>query len=331
MSQDIWSGVGPRQGQFAFIIHPKEAKVKVLHVDGDLIKRLGPSPTSSHWFLKHHDLRPFYSAYFREWPVRLTDNTGELPEPVGWRKGYAPNFPQPLEGEVFTPSNPAHHPYNEATLQALVDMCGTELIIRLDATVWFLQEKKLKEDVQSALTEFRDSLRASFRRFEQIRYDLAPHCVTFDHDNIGESIKALCALDFGETRYHSNDDEGYAVVSVTKGKLADYLSGYLNVLAAHAKDTYLENPETFAEPARERFEALWAFDALHERGGMSHPPKGFIYRPHGPNSPNEVLLELPTSNLIGWIFGDMYSLVLTIAREDLAAGNLDNVMVDITN
>lgn len=64
---------------------------------------------------------------------------------------------------------------------------------------------------------------------------------------------------------------------------------------------------------------------------MSHPPKGFIYTPYGPSSPNEVLLELPTSDLLGWIWGDAYSVVLIIARNDLANGKFDNIIVDITN
>ena len=64
---------------------------------------------------------------------------------------------------------------------------------------------------------------------------------------------------------------------------------------------------------------------------MSNPPLGFIYRPHGQSTPNEVILELQTSDLIGWIWGDIYSVVLTIARKDLAKGRYDNIMVDITN
>ena len=62
-----------------------------------------------------------------------------------------------------------------------------------------------------------------------------------------------------------------------------------------ARYTYLETPDLLSPEPIARFETRWQFDALHEQGGMSHPPRGFIYTPFGPASPNEVLLELPTS------------------------------------
>jgi uncharacterized protein YwqG len=48
-------------------------------------------------------------------------------------------------------------------------------------------------------------------------------------------------------------------------------------------------------------------------------------------SPNEVLLEIQTSNLVGWIWGDCYSIVLLIEREALRRGDFSNVAFDISN
>ena len=64
---------------------------------------------------------------------------------------------------------------------------------------------------------------------------------------------------------------------------------------------------------------------------MGHAPMGHIYTEHGPDSPNEVLLELPTSKLMGWIWGDCYSLVLLIDRERLRRGDFSAIQFDITN
>ena len=64
---------------------------------------------------------------------------------------------------------------------------------------------------------------------------------------------------------------------------------------------------------------------------MGHAPVGHIYTPHGPDSPNEVLLEIHTSNITGLIWGDCYSLVLLIDRQALRRGDFSKVTFDITN
>ena len=61
------------------------------------------------------------------------------------------------------------------------------------------------------------------------------------------------------------------------------------------------------------------------------PPLGHLYTPHGPSTENAVLLELPTSDLVNWIWGDVYSIVLFINRDALARGDFDRVTAEITN
>ena len=78
-------------------------------------------------------------------------------------------------------------------------------------------------------------------------------------------------------------------------------------------------------------EVIWQFDALHERGAMGNAPAGHVYTPHGPATPNVVLLELRTSSMVGWMWGDTYSIVLFINRNELAKGKFDNVTYEITN
>ena len=60
-------------------------------------------------------------------------------------------------------------------------------------------------------------------------------------------------------------------------------------------------------------------------------PVGHLYTPFGPGTENEVLLELRTSDLLGWCWGDMYTVVLFVARNDLAAGRFDRISAEITN
>ena len=94
---------------------------------------------------------------------------------------------------------------------------------------------------------------------------------------------------------------------------------------------YLENPAALPGPLRARLERDWGYAALHERAILGRAPEGFIYTPHGPDTPNEVLLELPSSSLVGWSWGDNYSLVVLIARDDLKRGDFSRLLFDITN
>lgn len=329
--QNIWSGVGPRQGHFAFFIHPTKLAAKVLHVDGKLEKRSGPSPVDSHWWRNHYDKTAPVSTHFPEWPVQLDGCVGALPEPAGWQKGKAPGFPKPIEAGTFDLTNRAHHPFDERTLGLLIECIENELNARQASVSKFLEDKKLKDDVALALKGLLTTVQSSSTEFLKIKDDLAPYTANFEHQNVEPYLHALDGLMSGHTVYRKDDEDGYADVGIAHAKLIKYAGGFLRLLERYAKYAYIDAPEKLSPEAKSVFEARWAFDAVHERGGMSHPPHGFIYTPHGPSTPNEVLLELPTSDLIGWIWGDLYSVVLTIARDDLANDKFDNITVDITN
>ena len=329
--QNIWSGVGPRQGHFAFFIHSTELAAKVLHIDGKLEKRSGPSPVGAQWWRDHDDKFPPVSTHFPEWPVQLGRCFGALPEPAGWQKGKAPGFPKPNEAQIFDLTNRAHHPFDERTLGLLIECIENELNARQASLSKFLENKKLKDDVAQAMKGLLTTVQSSSTEFLKIKDDLAPYTANFDHQNVEPYLHALDGLASGHTVYRKDDEEGCADVEVAHGKLIKYAGGFLHLLERHARYAYIDNPEKLSPDAKAGFETRWAFDAVHEKGGMSHPPHGFMYTPHGPSTPNEVLLELPTSDLIGWIWGDTYSVVLTIARDDLANGKFDNITVDITN
>ena len=62
---------------------------------------------------------------------------------------------------------------------------------------------------------------------------------------------------------------------------------------------------------------------------MGHIPFKYVHAfdPH-----TEVtLLELPSSGLMSWMFGDVDNLVLTMKKTDLAAGNFGAVKVQVSN
>ncbi len=336
--QKIWSGVGPRSGQLAFFILPERAEVKVLHVDGPLVLREGPSPVAAHWYRKHRNAETT-RTHFPEWPVKLTQHVGELPSPNGWRKGCAPDFPDPYKDEGLNLADPAHHPFSEATLEILISGASRAFEERLALMAQFLETKKLKDDTREALMAMQVEVQNSRTHFLKLADNLALSRQTFKRNAVAPHIEAFENLLIGNVFYQRDDEAGCATIEVSPAKLtasyadnrSGFASGYLRQHLQKAKEVYLEAPEQLPHEVRARIEKIIAYEASYECGGMSHPPKGFIYTSHGPASPNEVLLELPTSDLIGWIWGDMYSLVLTIARDDLAKGRFDDIIVDITN
>jgi len=339
LPQNIWSGVGPRTGSIAVFIHPDMAAVKVLHVEGDLLRRKGVSPAQTRWFRNSFGETPKTGAHFPQWPVALEEHVGALPAPSGYPSGTAPGFPDPFENERLRLSHPAYQPFDTESLAFLLEHAEEELTRRMASISAFLTDKKLKDDTRDALVDLEQKVSQSRATFEEIKKELLPCLQTFNLNTVSARMPAFDQLDVGNLRYQTNDADGYAVIEVQDAKLTDpfeendlrfsYL--YLHRLKTAAMTAYLDDPASLSPEARDRFETMWSFEALHDRGGMSHPPKGFIYTPYGPSSPNEILLELPTSDLLGWIWGDMYSIVLAIPRDDLAKGDFGSVIADITN
>ena len=107
--------------------------------------------------------------------------------------------------------------------------------------------------------------------------------------------------------------------------------GYTSRLYWQSVHAYTKDPASLPPALRERMERIWLHETQGFHGAMGHAPAGHIYTPHGPDTDTEVLLELPTSRMQGWIWGDAYSTVLLIKRKALSQGNFADIAVDITN
>lgn len=77
---------------------------------------------------------------------------------------------------------------------------------------------------------------------------------------------------------------------------------------------------------RSYFEAIWQDLAAYQMAGMGHVP--FRTVAFDPES-DVTLLELPSSELMGWSFGDVDNLVLSIKRTTLAAGRFTGLKVSV--
>ncbi len=338
LPRNIWSGLGPRKGWLAIFLHAdetahaKETAPTVLHVDGQLKWREGPGQADAVWFRPR---RSPVQAHSPRWPIMITEHVGQPPPPTGWRKGKAPGLPDPRKAQTPDLSDAAFHPFSEATLAALLNAIEGQLSLgRKHIDV--LLTRKHRDGGRTELDGMLLQASTSIGQFSRIRDLLTPFTKDFQRGPVQDLVTQLADIPFCYAHYLKDDEDGYAVFNSSTLRLCDKPVGqwwhmYADQLYRHAVCAYTRSPEMLHPELRARMEMVWQFDALHERGAMGHAPVGHVYTPHGPTTKNVVLLELRTSDMVGWMWGDTYSIVLFIGRNDLARGNFRNVTFEITN
>ena len=96
-----------------------------------------------------------------------------------------------------------------------------------------------------------------------------------------------------------------------------------------AKHAYARDPDSLPAEVRSDCEQLWKDMAAHDMGGMGHVPWNYV--DEFDERDDVTLIELPSSSLMNWRFGDVYSLVITMTKADLAAGAFDRVKMQVSN
>ncbi|MFA5122490.1 DUF1963 domain-containing protein [Zavarzinia sp.] len=337
---DLWGGLGPRHGWLAVFFHPDDVICRVLHVDGAVQTREGPPQKDASWFQP----RPSQAGgpvpdYSPRWPIVATCRTGDLPPHLMRRKGYVPDCPDPREAEIPDLTDPAYQPFDAATLTALLEAVGKD-IDKDRRTILALLAKTLRDGDRTTLFRMQDASRDAATQFAAIRAELSPFEQRFDLTEVRRRVPLIAALPAFRVTYQDNDKEGYAALDLATRTIAAALKegrrplwyfDYRAQLHRDAIHAYTRRPEALPEALRAHMEAIWRFDALHEQAGMGHAPCRHLYTPYGQDTPNELLLELPSSELVGWAWGDLYSIALFIDRGDLARGNFDDVTCEISN
>lgn len=96
-----------------------------------------------------------------------------------------------------------------------------------------------------------------------------------------------------------------------------------------AKPIYLHDPGVLPAALVADCEKVWSAEAAREIGGMGHVPWGYVHE--FDDDTDVTLIELPSSYLVGWMFGDVYSLVITVKKDDLSRNDFSRPLVQITN
>lgn len=96
-----------------------------------------------------------------------------------------------------------------------------------------------------------------------------------------------------------------------------------------AKHAYCKAQESLPPVIRSHYERTWKDVAAHEMAGMGHVPFNYVHQ--FDEQTDVTLIELPTSGLMSWMFGDVDNLVVTMKKADLAAGNFTALTVQVSN
>lgn len=332
LPKPIWSGVGPRDGHLVFFKHPNRCAASVLHVKGDLAPRSADVPMpDSLWTGAPAPSLP----YFNKFPVTVIEHIGQMPEPVGWMPGRSSLVQHPFGGdnETLDLTSPLHQPFDEVSLDLLIAFLSDAIDMRLRQCAIQL-EKDPFEEARVKLLSIQNEANNTRQVFDEAAHDVKQG--PFDLEKVTAFLDKVIALPLTHFDLKRGSDNKVVDLDLTDMALVDpqkskWVGQYLSAHDVRLFARFVHDSNALPARLRDRIAQICEFRAAHESGGMSHSPHSFIYTPHGRSSQNEVLLELPSSHLNGWMWGDVRSLVFLIDREALKLGRFDEIKVDITN
>lgn len=287
----LWQGAGPRRGSMAFFraaSHEGGAlPVRVLHVEGPLTPCSPPDGQG---------LRP-------RWPLRVQTADRDVAS-VGSHNCAEPDWGVLHDVDL---ASPGYQPFDWTSAEMLLGRMDTLVatcVKRFDTTACNAETAHLLQ-TSEGLAQLRAALQA-------IRSDRQ----AFDEEARDTLQQGLAALSLpGGPSIDGASVARPLPMSRHRGAAQAYFASF----ERHCRQIYAENPDRLPAEQRALFEPFWAHNARHETGCIGAAE--FI----APAETGEVelLLELPSSELLGWMFGEGRALRIYVAPDDLKKGMLD--------
>lgn len=358
--------IHPRDGDAA-LVHVHEAGEPV---DPPHPVDPGGSFFAPYGGLRFGDLMPFTRAAFPEWPVDLVavrPGDADPRDPEG-EDGDGPGLRLYRLG--YDIADPAFHPFDWPSMLAMVDILAMRIDrywkevdgpSPIDTQLASVERRLIKHDggekdalgreglvnMRASLEQLRDAAAAAraanhvarFRAEEiiEIVRDSATK-MAFTATDAAAVMEALQAIEWVKVLRKKDPQErpGAELIESLTLPLTQHhpdaplwVHDYHSIWFDHAKHAYAAEPETLSDAARAVFEPYAAELATREMPSIGHIP--FRYVHDYDEESHATLLELPTSGLMSWIFGDVDHLVLTMRKADLAAGRWDRPIVQVSN
>lgn len=347
LPDDIWHGQGPRSGWLRLF-----ARDYWDDGPGDFVlglwseergtRRTAPAIdlANAEWLDRAHLQHPD-RAGLTPWPleIRLGTDTAEANADryqTGAQAFYAM--------AALDLSDDSLRPFDPASLGTLIDLLRQDLN-RLAAfpDQWRsgqpampAEDAQFLEDYRRRVASALEAFEAAADRVETALTAAAPAGPAFAAV-VDELVSALGAIEVPWAR-KQNEGKPFETVSVPltvappPGFPSTWPQQYRSALYGHAKTAYSADPDRLPDPQRTFFEAIWAEDAVLSSITMGAVPRGYYEIDHVDGEPEEeVLIEFNSSKLIGWIWADVATLIVTLSPEDLANGRFDRLAADFTN
>lgn len=338
LPQDLWGGLGPRDGALAFFIHRRKHALRVLHLR-DTGMPVAPPFTLNDpegWFGPHGglasgDLASFAVRAFPEWPVDLV---AVRPGDADPRSEGDPDEPgAALHDRGYDIADPAFHPFDWGSMTAMVALLEQRL------------DRLMTEAPPEADTDNPGEMEqcAALNREARAR---AEEIIAIVRDGAGRAdfsagdatavMAGLHAIRWVKVIRSTDPETGVEQVETITLPLTTHradanlwVHDYQTILFDRAKHAWCANPDNLSAPARALFEPWWRTLAEREMAAMGHEP--FRHVPDYDEERDAVLLELPTSGLMSRIFGDRDNLVVTIDKANLAVGDFSKLRVQVSS
>ena len=106
---------------------------------------------------------------------------------------------------------------------------------------------------------------------------------------------------------------------------------YIILLNKCAARSYVRDAASLPEPLQAHIIDEWSRKRNREAAKMGGMPRGWSRRMLEKMDSQVMLIELPTSKLFGWKWGDMYDLIVSVPIKDLKRGDFSRVSWEISN
>ncbi len=308
LPRDLWGGLGPRHGALAFFIHRHRPEVRVLHVGepGPPLAPLYVLSDAEGWFgpygdLASDDLASFAVRAFPQWPVDLVEADAADPRQS--------DPADDLDTRGYDIADPAFHPFDWGSLTAMAAILESRLgrLVTDPAT----DDDPASAAVIERCIAINQEARGRAAEIIGIIRDSAVR-EPFSVGDVTAVMAALHAIQWAQPVRRGDVVDLVTLPLTTHRADADlWVRDYRTMLFDRAKHAWCADPDNLSAPARAYFEPLWQRLAAREMASTGGEQGGEL-----------VLLALPTSGLMSRRFGDHQTLLVTIAKGDLAIGNL---------
>lgn len=309
----IWGGLGPKEGWLVIFAGHEGNSVRVLHTKTLGETREYPSGYTHFGTELTSDKSAIANILYGDtsrmisrWPVRIVpDDASHNPNDHRDEDQSRAGFYVSKEAVDFDLCNPIWAPFDWPLTQALMAM-GLDLVAQAENLPQWYLEKLEREGV-----------------------DLSKNA---EHNRVlREKLENLSArIDQMAARYAFSDEirrvlfDELAGLYWTDKQLLWSLSRpeILKTYESYARQHYAKDPAALPHEIRQKFEPFWLKQAESEMGFIGGEiSEAFQAAGHRDQA---VLLDLNSSDLIGWIFGDVSQLGVFLSADHLASNRLEH-------